>query len=184
LSLGIAYAPATGRMRLLGAGRRLNEVADGAAGPVDAVTGCVMLIDRAVCERAGLFDEEYFFSFEDIDYCLRARAAGFSTVIAHDAFVYHEGSRSIGARAAARLYYAARNHLRLAGRHADSGRAASVARTAFVIALNVAHAFRTTGGTLITRIGAVARGTRDYAAERWGEQRARAANDAVGDALR
>ena len=48
-------------------------------GPRVAASGCVLLVTRAVWERAGLLDERYFFGFEDIDLCLRARAAGLRT---------------------------------------------------------------------------------------------------------
>ena len=59
---------------------------------VDAVSGCVMMVNRAVFETIGLFDPDYFFSFEDLDFCLKARAAGFATVLGGDAVVYHEGA--------------------------------------------------------------------------------------------
>ena len=42
-------------------------------------------------------------------------------------------------------------------------------RTTSVVALNVAHAVRAPGGTLGARLAAVARGTRDYVAGRFGE---------------
>ena len=84
LSAGIDYDIATGRMR-----HRL-ERAEGAT--VTAVSGCAMLVHRAVFDRIGLLPEEYFFSFEDIAFCQRARAAGFDIGLAPRATVYHEGS--------------------------------------------------------------------------------------------
>ena len=56
-----------------------------------------MLVRREVFEAVGLLDEDYFFGFEDLDFCLRARRAGFATVLAGRATVYHEGSQSLGA---------------------------------------------------------------------------------------
>jgi hypothetical protein len=41
-------------------------------------------------------------------------------------------------------------------------------RIASIVMLNVAHAVRTSGGSLPARLGAVARGTRDYFAGRFG----------------
>ena len=65
-----------------------------------------------------------------------------------------------------RLYYAARNHLRFAARN-DLG-LRSFFRTSSIIALNVAHAVRARGASLPLRLAAVARGTRDHFAGRYG----------------
>ena len=135
---------------------------------VDAVSGCAMLIKREVLEAVGLLDEQYFFSFEDLDFCFRARKAGFATVLAGRATVYHEGGRSMGPRSPQRLYYAARNHLRFAARN-DLG-LRSFFRTSSIIALNVAHAVRARGASLPLRLAAVARGTRDHFAGRYGAE--------------
>lgn len=35
-----------------------------------------MLISRKVTKKIGLFDEKYFFYFEDLDYCRRAKKMG------------------------------------------------------------------------------------------------------------
>jgi len=44
---------------------------------VDWVTGAFIAFDRDVFDRTGGFDEDYFMYYEDVDFCLRARAAGF-----------------------------------------------------------------------------------------------------------
>jgi len=117
-----------------------------------------------------LLDEDYFYGFEDVDFCLRARAAGFTTLLADAAVAYHEGGRSIGPRAPARLYFAARNHLLLARRiDQRDNRAPNLLRTGTIVVLNTAHALRpSSGGTLGGRLAAVARGTRDYMMGRFG----------------
>jgi GT2 family glycosyltransferase len=119
-----------------------------------------MLLTRRAIETVGLFDESYFFSFEDLDWCLRARRAGFASVVAPDARVYHQGSASMG-DSPERLYYAARNHLKVAGSLNGGGGLRGAVRTASVISLNLAHAVRAGGGTIGARVGAVARGVRD-----------------------
>jgi GT2 family glycosyltransferase/glycosyltransferase involved in cell wall biosynthesis len=168
-SLGISYAPATGRMRHRGARARFAALDLSAQTLVDGVAGCVMLVTRDVFSTMGLLDEDFFFAFEDLDFCLRARRAGYVTVTAGSAVVYHEGGRSIGATSPSRLYFAARNHLLLARRTGSpSGRLAVVGRTLYVIALNLAHAVRADGGSMSARLRAVARGTRDYFAGRLG----------------
>lgn len=48
---------------------------------VDFVSGSLMIIKRKVIEKIGDFDESYFMYYEDVDYCLRARQAGFKVGI-------------------------------------------------------------------------------------------------------
>ena len=45
----------------------------------DWVAGASMLIRREVFEKAGLLDERYFMYFEEVDFCLAAKCAGFET---------------------------------------------------------------------------------------------------------
>jgi len=163
-SLGMTYAPATGRMRDQAGVLPIPPIL-----AADAVSGCAILVRREVFDAVGLLDEEYFFGFEDLDFCLRARAAGFATILAGRAGVYHEGGRSIGSTSPRRLYFAARNHLRLASRVGPrANRIASAARSASIVMLNLAHAVRARGGSIGSRLAAVVRGTRDYMANRFG----------------
>ena len=46
--------------------------------PADWVVGASMIIRRAVLEKIGLMDAGYFMYFEEVDFCLRARRAGFA----------------------------------------------------------------------------------------------------------
>lgn len=165
-SAGISFSRRSGRMRHRAAGHRVSSLEPGTARTVDAVSGCVMLIKREVFERVGLLDVAYFFSFEDIDFCLRARAAGWHTICAQRAVAYHEGGRSIGRRSPRRVYFATRNHLRLA---ATSGsRRFHVPRAAAVVGLNVAYVLVAPEAPLVRGLAAVARGTWHHALGRYG----------------
>lgn len=172
-SSGISYDPTTGRMRHCEFGDRVSARERPVHAPVDAVSACVMLVRREVFDRIGLFDEDYFFSFEDVDFCLRARRAGFETIAAGRAIAYHESGRSIGAASPDRLYFAARNHLLLASRVTPAPSAARhLFRTSTIVMLNLAHAAISSGGSMPQRFAAVVRGTRDYLAGRYGSGRA------------
>ena len=63
---------------------------------VDYVTGCAMLVRREVFERVGLLDGEYFAYHEDIDFCLKARGAGFDVRVIGEALAYHAAHSSTG----------------------------------------------------------------------------------------
>ncbi len=63
---------------------------------VDYVPGCAMLVRREVFERAGLFDSEYFMYTEDVDFCLAAARAGFSSLCAGGTTALHAASTSTG----------------------------------------------------------------------------------------
>jgi N-acetylglucosaminyl-diphospho-decaprenol L-rhamnosyltransferase len=45
--------------------------------PTDWVCGASLIIRREVFERIGLLDERYFMYYEEVDFCLKAKRAGF-----------------------------------------------------------------------------------------------------------
>ncbi len=72
------------------------------------VPGAAMLVKREVFEKIEMFDERYFLYFEDADFCVRARKAGFKLTVAPDAIVHHNPSSStskLGAALLLRYHY-------------------------------------------------------------------------------
>jgi GT2 family glycosyltransferase len=65
---------------------------------VPVTIGCCVLITAEALRRVGLFDEAYFAYHEDVDWCLRARRAGFELFYEPFSRVYHRGSGSTGGR--------------------------------------------------------------------------------------
>ena len=62
---------------------------------VDRLIGFCMLIREEAVEQVGTFDDSFGIgNYEDDDYCLRLRKAGYRLRIAHDAFVFHYGNRT------------------------------------------------------------------------------------------
>jgi GT2 family glycosyltransferase len=89
---------------------------------VDFVTGCSFLARREMVEQVGAFDEALFIYWEDVDWCARARAAGWRVVYAPGSLIFHKGGQpAVGGAAAnvsaSRLYLCARNSLRYMGRY-------------------------------------------------------------------
>lgn len=66
------------------------------SGPVPAVTGACLAIDREAWDRLGGFDESYRNGYEDVDLCLRAREAGGEVVYCAESAVIHFESQSAG----------------------------------------------------------------------------------------
>ncbi len=62
----------------------------------DFVPGCAMLFSSEALERVGLFDERFFFYYEDNDWCLRARRAGFRLLLVPQARLWHKVAASSG----------------------------------------------------------------------------------------
>lgn len=69
------------------------------ATPVETefISGCTMLISRAVLAKIGMLPEVYFPLYsEDAEYSLRARRAGFPVLYAPKAVVYHKVGATVG----------------------------------------------------------------------------------------
>ncbi len=78
----------------------------------DFVFGCAMMIRRTVLEKIGLLDERFFFSYEDIDFCLRAAAVGFGITYYPEIVISHDGSASTHHQSYLREYYMAHSRLK------------------------------------------------------------------------
>lgn len=61
---------------------------------LDWATGCCMLISREAILKTGLLNEQYFAYFEDVEWSLRFKKAGFEIALAEKAVIYHEAGAS------------------------------------------------------------------------------------------
>jgi GT2 family glycosyltransferase len=66
----------------------------GTAGPVDWIGGASLMIRREVVETIGGMDEGYFLYFEEVDFCFRAKEAGFATWHVPESRVTHIAGQS------------------------------------------------------------------------------------------
>jgi N-acetylglucosaminyl-diphospho-decaprenol L-rhamnosyltransferase len=62
--------------------------------PIDWVPGASMMVRPAVFDAIGGFDETYFLYFEETDFCLRAKKAGFPTWYVPESRVMHIAGQS------------------------------------------------------------------------------------------
>jgi GT2 family glycosyltransferase len=65
----------------------LPEVLD-----TDYAPGCAVFVKSQVVREVGLFDPAYFAYFEDVDWSLRCRSAGYRVVVVPQAVIYHKGT--------------------------------------------------------------------------------------------
>ncbi|MGB9911239.1 MAG: glycosyltransferase family 2 protein [Microgenomates group bacterium] len=77
----------------------------------DFVSGCAMLVKREVFEKVGLFDPRYFLYLEDVDFCVRAKKAGFKIIYVPQAKVWHYNAGSSEVGGSLHDYFITRNRM-------------------------------------------------------------------------
>lgn len=93
--LQVVWPPAYGPTEDLPAwARDWSRARRGRARIVPWLVGFCFLIPRGVFEAVGFLDERFGpGGFEDYDYCLRVRLAGYEMAIAEDVYIHHFGGR-------------------------------------------------------------------------------------------
>jgi len=78
--------------------RHLGESIDriGDAHEVFGVSATAALFRRELLQDVGLFDEDYFIYYEDVDLAWRARLRGWRSLLVPQAIVYHAHSATVG----------------------------------------------------------------------------------------
>jgi hypothetical protein len=99
----------TGSFRNIGENR--NEKNYTGVNNVDYVTGCALLIKTEVIKKIGLMDTDYFLYFEETDWNVKAKKAGYLTVVNCNTHILHKVGASIKKVKGIYYYYNARNTL-------------------------------------------------------------------------
>jgi GT2 family glycosyltransferase len=73
-----SLASTLARITLPRSRRKYSQAALDRASPVPWVTGCCWLVQRACLEQLRGLDEDFFLYYEDVDFCRRAQALGWS----------------------------------------------------------------------------------------------------------
>lgn len=84
---------------------------------VDWVSGCAIMVRRAVVEQAGMLDERFFYYWEETEWCLRARKAGWRILHAPGARLWHKGVQRNYRPGPSVTYYNTRNRFLLLAKH-------------------------------------------------------------------
>ncbi|OGN52716.1 MAG: hypothetical protein A2Z85_01495 [Chlamydiae bacterium GWA2_50_15] len=91
---------------LIGKGAPFHEELFSRLPELDYACGCSLMIRRDVVEKIGLFDARFFLLWEEADFCLRAKRAGFLLSICKEALLRHKVSASfVGGKPQSRYYW-------------------------------------------------------------------------------
>lgn len=85
---------------------------------IDGVIGCCMLIRKELIKKIGYFCEQYFLGWEEVDYCLQAKKAGYRIVCEKKSEIWHKSRRTLNKVPVLEAYYSSRNKLLLTKRTA------------------------------------------------------------------
>lgn len=61
---------------------------------IDWITGCCILIKTDVIKKVGLLDENFFAYYEDVDWSIRIKKAGYDLAVVKSSLIYHHGSKA------------------------------------------------------------------------------------------
>jgi GT2 family glycosyltransferase len=84
---------------------------------VDWISGCGILVRRAVIDQVGTIDERYFYFWEETEWCIRAGKAGWRIVHVPQAKLWHKGVQRDYRPKPSLMYYGTRNWLLTLAKH-------------------------------------------------------------------
>ncbi|MCE5307544.1 MAG: glycosyltransferase family 2 protein [Acidobacteriales bacterium] len=135
--------------------------------PVDWISGCGIMVRRQVVEDVGAIDERYFYYWEETEWCIRARRAGWRILHVPAAKLWHKGVQRDYRPPASVTYYATRNRLLTLAKHRAPltvwiGAGAQIVRTL------TSWAIRPRWKCMTAHRHAMWRGVVDFLFRRWG----------------
>lgn len=72
---------------------------------VDSGVGACLMVRKKTIDEVGMFDERYFFFFEETDWAYQMRQAGWKILHVPTAFIYHLQGQSIGRNVRSRIEF-------------------------------------------------------------------------------
>jgi len=87
---------------------------------VDYLLGCAVLLNSLMLKEVGLFDEQFFFYYEDLDLSIRAQRRGYRLITVPQARIWHKGAGSAGVESEFMVYHRARGSVIFFRKHAHN----------------------------------------------------------------
>ena len=109
-------SPVTMRNRSIGFGEKDDGQYD-TPHPTPYAHGAAMMVKREAIDRAGMMPECYFLYYEELDWSMMIRRAGYDIWYEPACSIYHKESQTTGQQSALRTYYISRNRLLFARRN-------------------------------------------------------------------
>lgn len=113
----------------------------------DYLTGCALYARSKVFRDVGLLDENFFLTYEETDWCYRARGRGYKCMFVPDAKLWHKVSASFGGGTSPIVtYFMTRNKLIWAKKHCASAERRAINRQALKLARDILPSFVVSAG--------------------------------------
>ena len=90
--------------------------------PTPYAHGAAMMVKREVIEKAGVMPECYFLYYEELDWSLMIRRAGYEIWYEPSCTIFHKESQTTGQQSPLKAYYVTRNRLLFAQRNINGGK--------------------------------------------------------------
>jgi GT2 family glycosyltransferase len=84
---------------------------------VDWISGCAILVRRAVIEDVGILDERFFYYWEETEWCMRAGRSGWKILNVPQAHLWHKGVQRDYRPGPSVTYYNTRNRFLMLAKH-------------------------------------------------------------------
>jgi GT2 family glycosyltransferase len=134
---------------------------------VDWLSGCALLVRRQMIESVGMLDEQFFYYWEEVDWCLRSRSRGWTLVHEPRAELWHKGVQRDYEPTPNVAYYNTRNRLLLMHKH-RAPISARVATTLHLVRTALSMSIRPRWRTSRPHRNALLQGWSDYHLRRLG----------------
>jgi GT2 family glycosyltransferase len=72
---------------------------------IESCVGACVMVRKEAMDDVGLFDEAYFFFFEETDWAYRIKKAGWKIFFVPEAHIYHAQGKTVGGSVKARIMY-------------------------------------------------------------------------------
>jgi len=80
----------TGKTKIKDKDKKYYGEFEGKLLDIFAASGCILLARKSTYDEVGFYDEDYFFAYDDVDWCQRVRKAGYKVTIFGSAKIYHK----------------------------------------------------------------------------------------------
>lgn len=124
VSMFFLHALGLNKLRFFrGFGHHMEEWEHDKTREVDQLMGAFFLVRKGLFDSLGGFDERFFVYFEEVDFSLRAKQAGWRSIYLADAQAFHAGGGTSRQVKAIRLFYSLRSRLQYGFKHFSKLRA-------------------------------------------------------------